>query len=60
VQKIGGSALKSAEVAIESPRSLTIRIQVRSESEGKDVAAKILSLPELYAYQVDLQMQVSP
>jgi osmotically-inducible protein OsmY len=55
-----GRRVRDVEVVPRSLNSVLVRFKVPSQAEGEDLSPRILALPEFDAYQVDLEVKVSP
>ena len=55
-----GRSVRQVLVASQGPRNLQVRLTVRSEDEGQILSRKVLEMPELAAYEVNLSVEVKP
>jgi hypothetical protein len=60
VEVVCGGAAKGVEVHVRSATSLLICLKAPSTAVGEQLAGKVLSLPELGPYQVDLEVKTTP
>jgi hypothetical protein len=55
-----GKAAQDVQITAMSETRVAIRVKAHNEREGEELAAKILTLPELRPYQVSLDVPIVP
>jgi hypothetical protein len=59
VARLCGSRAADVQLTFSSPRSVQVAFTARSETDGEDLASKIMAMPDLSAYHVDLDVKVA-
>jgi hypothetical protein len=60
IDELGGPAVHDVRIQSAGGNQCVIQLKVRSRQEGQEIGQKIMNLPELAPFKVDLQMQVEP
>jgi osmotically-inducible protein OsmY len=60
IEKACAGKGRNVEVTVRSANSLMVRLKARNTTEGASLSKKILDLPELGPYQVNLEVKVAP
>jgi hypothetical protein len=60
VEAVCGKAARDVEVNVQPNNRLVVQMKVHSKEEGEQLGQRIMALPELAPYQVDLAMAVKP
>ena len=60
IEETCGGAARDLRVQSAGDNQCTILCKVRNKTEGQEIGRKIMNLPELAPYKVDLQVQVQP
>jgi hypothetical protein len=60
IEQVGGPAVHDARIQSAGGNQCVIQLKVRSRQEGQEIGQKIMNLPELAPFKVDLQMQIEP
>jgi hypothetical protein len=60
IDELGGPAVHDVRIQSAGNNQCVIQLKVRNRQEGQEIGQKIMNLPELAPYKVDLQMQVEP
>jgi hypothetical protein len=60
IERAGGGMIEDVNVTMRSANSMLVRFRVKSTRDGAQVSQKILHLPELGPYQVNLEVKVAP
>jgi hypothetical protein len=53
-----GSRAQQVQVTGQGPKTVQVRLMVRTEKEGQELARTILELPELSPYEVNLSVDI--
>ena len=59
IERTCGRAAGEVRVQLRSPRNVLVQFKAAGEEEGERLAAKVLAMPELAAYHVDLDVNVA-
>jgi len=59
IESACGSGVRNLRVAVQSPGRVLVEFTAPNETEGERLAAKVMTLPELSAYHVDLDVKVA-
>ena len=59
IHEIGGAGLQDARMHSTGRNDCVIQVTVRSRAEGQEIGQKILKMPELVPYKVDLKVEVA-
>jgi hypothetical protein len=58
IEMVCGPTASYVEVTSQGPKVLQVRLSVRTEDEAKRLSRKILDMPELVPYEVDLNVDI--
>ncbi len=58
VESVCGTKAQSLELTARSANTLQLRFKVQSEADGQALGKRVMDLPELSPYQVDLKVEV--
>jgi hypothetical protein len=58
VESVCGAAAADVDLVVRSATDVLVKFRVRDAVEGERLAGKVLSMPELAAYHVDLEVKV--
>ena len=59
IERACGRTASNVQVKLRSPSSVLVQFKAPDEKEGERLAAKVMALPELSAYHVDLDVSVA-
>jgi len=60
VEAVCGKAASDVEVNVQPNKRLVVQMKARTKDEGEQLGLRIMALPELAPYQVDLAISVKP
>jgi len=59
IHDLGGVAVQDARIHCTSKNACVIQVVVRSRAEAQEIGQKVLKMPELVPYKVDLKVEVA-
>ena len=60
IEELGAGAIRDLRMQTTGDHQCVIQFNVRSRAEGQEIGQKIMNMPELAPFKVDLQVQVQP